>query len=105
MSNILTNPIVTSNTSNGIITADGEYASNGTIIHPAWAAFDGDTDDGSTTFSDKWLNNNPSSGWIHWQLPDLQKWHIISFDIYGTDSPVRTPKYVELLGSNDYGVT
>lgn len=105
MSNILTNPIVTSNTSNGIISADSEYASNGTIIHPAWAAFDGDTDNGDTTASDKWLNNNPSSGWIQWQLPDLQKWHIISFDIYGTDLPVRTPKYVELLGSNDYGIT
>ena len=100
MSEVFNNPIVTSNTSNGIISADGEYASNGTVIHPAWAAFDGDTSN-----TNKWLNNSMSSGWLQWLLPNMQKWCIISFDIYGTDLPQRTPKYVELLGSNDYGIT
>lgn len=95
------NPVLTSGTSYGTVSADSEYSSGSTVLHPAWAAFDGDTGDGSNTYSDKWLNTNASSGWLQWALPDGEKWTITKFDIYGSDLSARTPKYLEFLGSND----
>ena len=74
-------------TSNDSLTADSIYPS-----HDPYCVFDGISDS-------KWLNQNVDNGWLIRKFDINVK--ISEFKIYGTDLPNRTPKTVELLGSND----
>ena len=84
-------PHVSSNTNDlGTITSDTIFGTQ----HDNYYAFNGIARD-----ADKWLNNNPASGWLKWNFTENKR--ISKFYIHGSDMQNRTPKTVELFGSND----
>ena len=84
-------PHVSSNMNDlGTITSDSIYGTQ----HDNYYAFNGIARD-----ADKWLNKNPASGWLKWNFTENKR--ISKFYIHGSDMQNRTPKTVELFGSND----
>ena len=88
-------PVLTSYTSYGTISASSEYKlEDGSILHPIWYIFN--------PSAAQWVSDGSlPSEWIQWQLPAGEKIYVQSVTFAIADVLARFPTKITVLGSND----